>query len=253
MDQDNRGFIMKISIMTLFPSMFEGFINTSIISRAKANNIVEIECIDIREFALDRFKHVDDTPYGGGAGMILKCQPVIDCLNSIRTENSHVILMAPVGKLFKQKMAHEFKKYDHLIIICGHYEGIDARVYDYVDELVSIGDYVLTGGELAAMVVADATSRLLKGSIDENRALDESFENGLLEYPQYTKPSVYDGKKVPEVLLSGHHKNIEQYRLKMSLKTTLLNRPDLLEKITLDDRSQKLLVEIEEELKNDCK
>lgn len=245
--------MLKIDILTLFPNMFDGVFQESILKRAIDDGKIEINLINFRDFTNDPHNKVDDTPYGGGAGMILKCQPVIDCLNSIRTENSHVILMAPVGKIFKQKMAHEFKKYDHLIIICGHYEGIDARVYDYVDELVSIGDYVLTGGELAAMVVADATIRLLKGSIDENSALDESFENGLLEYPQYTKPSVYDGKKVPEVLLSGHHKNIEQYRLKMSLKTTLLNRPDLLEKITLDDRSQKLLVEIEEELKNDCK
>lgn len=240
---------MKISIMTLFPAMFEGFCNTSIIKRAQEKGLVDIECIDMRDFALDRFKHVDDTPYGGGSGMILKCQVVIDCLNSIRTPRSHVVLTAPIGKIFKQAKAHEFKKYEHLIIICGHYEGIDARVYEYVDELISIGDYVLTGGELAAMVMADATIRLLKGSIDEQSSADESFENGLLEYPQYTKPSDYDGKKVPEVLLSGHHKNIEEYRMKMSLKTTWENRPDLLEKIELSPKQQALLAQIKEENK----
>ncbi|MCI5774343.1 MAG: tRNA (guanosine(37)-N1)-methyltransferase TrmD [Erysipelotrichaceae bacterium] len=239
---------MKISIMTLFPAMFDGFINTSIIKRAQEKGLVEIECVDMREFALDRFKHVDDTPYGGGSGMVLKCQVVIDCLNSIKTPNSHVILTAPIGKIFKQAKAHEFKRYDHLIIICGHYEGIDARVYDYVDELISIGDYVLTGGELAAMVMADATIRLLKGSIDENSSADESFENGLLEYPQYTKPSIYDGKKVPEVLLSGHHKNIAEYRMMMSLKTTLINRPDLLEDYPLDATQAAMLAKIKEEM-----
>ncbi len=242
---------MKISILTLFPTMFEGFCNTSIIKRAQEKGLVTIECIDMRDFALDRFKHVDDTPYGGGSGMILKCQVVIDCLNSIRTSKSHVVLTAPIGKIFKQAKAHEFKKYEHLIIICGHYEGIDARVYDYVDELISIGDYVLTGGELAAMVMADATIRLLKGSIDENSIEEESFEDGLLEYPQYTKPSIYDGKEVPKVLLSGHHKNIEEYRMKMSLKTTLENRPDLLEGKELSAKQKELLAIIKQE-KNNC-
>lgn len=232
---------MKISIMTLFPEMFETFKNTSIISRAIQKGIVEVESINIRDFALDRFKHVDDYPYGGGQGMIMKCQPVLDCLNSIRTDKSHVILMSPVGRTFNQKVAHEYSNYEHLIIICGHYEGIDARVYDYVDELISIGDYVLTGGELASMIISDATIRLLKGSIDEMSSLDESFENGLLEYPQYTKPAEYDGKKVPDVLLSGHHKNIKEYRHKESLRVTYENRPELLEKYPLSDEDIKYI------------
>lgn len=238
---------MRISIMTLFPEMYEGFINTSIVSRAIKKGLVEVECVNIRDFALDRFKHVDDTPYGGGSGMVLKCQPVIDCLNSIKTKDSHVIITAPVGRVFNQRVAHEYKEYKHLIIICGHYEGIDARVYDYVDELISIGDYVLTGGELASMVISDAVIRLLKGSIDEMSSADESFEDGLLEYPQYTKPAEYDGKKVPDVLLSGHHKNINEWRLKMSLKTTLENRPDLLGNRELSKLEEKLLREIKEE------
>ena len=243
---------MKFDVLTLFPEMFEP-VKQSILGRAEENKLIEVNLINIRDFSENKHKKVDDTPYGGGAGMVLTCQPIFDAVRNLKSKKSKVILMTPQCVRYNQSIAKSLSKEEHLILICGHYEGFDERIRSICDMELSIGDYVLTGGELAAMVVADATIRLLKGSIDENSALDESFENGLLEYPQYTKPSVYDGKKVPEVLLSGHHKNIEQYRLKMSLKTTLLNRPDLLEKITLDDRSQKLLVEIEEELKNDCK
>ena len=231
MDQDDRGFIMKISIMTLFPSMFEGFINTSIISRAKANNIVEIECIDIREFALDRFKHVDDTPYGGGAGMVLMAQPIFDCVKSIRRENSKVILLTPDGIPYKQKMAYDLCSEEHLILICGHYEGFDERIRNICDMEISIGDYVLTGGEVPAMVLVDSVTRLIPGVINERSHLGDSFsESYLLDYPTYTKPRVFEGMEVPEVLVSGDHKRIAEYRLEESIKKTKLRRPDLLEK-----------------------
>lgn len=221
---------MKITILTLFPEMYDSFINTSIIKRAINKNRIEIECINIRDFTKDKHNHVDDTPYGGGAGMLMQIQPVLDCLNSCRNENSYVILTSPIGKIFKQKMAREISKHEHIIIICGHYEGIDARINKYVDEIISIGDYILTGGELASMVISDAIIRITDGVILEQSHEDESFENGLLEYPQYTKPYDYNGDVVPDVLLSGHHENIRKFRLSESLKITKENRPDLLEK-----------------------
>ncbi|NLC96621.1 MAG: tRNA (guanosine(37)-N1)-methyltransferase TrmD [Erysipelotrichaceae bacterium] len=238
---------MKISILTLFPEMFESVFNTSIIKRAIDNNLVDIECINIRDFTNDKHSHVDDTPFGGGKGMLIQCQPVLDALSIIRTKDSHVILMSPVGIKFNQKYARKFSNYKHLIIICGHYEGIDARVYKYVDELVSIGDYILTGGELGAMVISDAIIRLQTGVIEEESHQDESFENGLLEYPQYTKPQDYNGDLVPEVLLSGHHENIRKYRLKESLRLTKNNRPDLLIGRAFTDEELALLDEIENE------
>ena len=221
---------MKISIMTLFPSMFEGFINTSIISRAKANNIVEIECIDIRDFALDRFKHVDDTPYGGGAGMVLTCQPIFDCVESLKTKDSKVILLTPDGIPYKQGTAYNLSKEKHLIFICGHYEGFDERIRSLCDLQLSIGDYVLTGGELASMVITDSIVRLLPGVIEEESHKNDSFNNNLLDYPTYTKPRNFRGMEVPEVLLSGNHKRIEEYRRLESIKKTQNRRPDLLEK-----------------------
>ncbi|NCB34213.1 MAG: tRNA (guanosine(37)-N1)-methyltransferase TrmD, partial [Erysipelotrichia bacterium] len=183
---------MRITILTLFPEMFEGFLSTSIIARAISRGLVQVDFVNYRDFAHDTYKHVDDSPFGGGAGMVMKCQPVLDALNSVRTENSHVILMAPAGRQYEQSMAHEYASKEHLIILCGHYEGMDARIYDHVDELISIGDYVLTGGELASMVISDSVIRLLKGSIKDDSANDESYENGLLEYPQYTQPADYN-------------------------------------------------------------
>ena len=238
---------MRITFLTLFPEMYEGFITTSIIRRAIEREIVEIDFVNIRDFALDRFKHVDDYPFGGGQGMILKCQPVYDALNSVRQDNSHVILMAAAWQTFTQAKAHDYTQYEHLIIICGHYEGIDARIYDMVDELVSIGDYVLTGGELASMVIADSVIRLLKGSILEASHEDESYENGLLEYPQYTKPADFMGIKVPDVLLSGHHENIRKYRLKESLRWTMKYRPDMLEGREYTKEEKKLMAELKAE------
>ncbi len=220
---------MRITILTLFPEMFEGFLNTSIMKKARLKNLAEIETVDIRSFTKDKHHRVDDYPFGGGQGMILQCQPVLDALKSVRNEKSYVILLSPVGNVFKQSIAREYVKKEHIILICGHYEGFDERILDYVDESMSIGDYVLTGGEVASMVITDAIVRLVDGVITQASHEDESFENGLLEYPQYTHPVEYDGKCVPEVLLSGHHENIRRFRLNESLRKTLKYRPDLLE------------------------
>ena len=238
---------MKITIMTLFPEMFNDFLNTSIISRSINKGIVEIEVVDIRDYAEGSFRHVDDSPFGGGAGMVLKCQPVLDCLKAVSSDNSYKILMSPAGTTYNQKKAHELSEKDHIVLLCGHYEGVDERITKYMDELISIGDYVLTGGELAAMVITDSTTRLLKGSIREESTQDESYENGLLEYPQYTQPRDYNGDVVPEVLLSGHHENIRKWRLKESLRLTQSKRPDLLENREFTKEELKLLEEIAQE------
>ena len=222
---------MKIDILTLFPNMFDGVFQESIIKRAIEEGKVEINLINFRDFTLDPHKKVDDTPYGGGAGMVLMCQPIFDCVKSIRTEDSKVILMTPDGIPYKQKMAYDLSNEKHLIIICGHYEGFDERIRSICDLEVSIGDYVLTGGEVPAMVLVDSITRLLPGVIREDSHLEDSFnENYLLDYPTYTKPRVYEGMEVPEVLLSGDHKKINEYRYNESLKRTEERRPDLLKK-----------------------
>lgn len=238
---------MKITILTLFPAMFEGFLNTSIISRAIKKGVVEIETVDIRDYTIDRHRHVDDTPYGGGQGMVMQCQPVVDALKAHRESLSKVYLMAPFGTPLNQRVVRSLAKEEHLILVCGHYEGMDQRIENYVDGALSIGDYILTGGELASMVITDAITRTLDGAIVEASHLDESFENDLLEYPQYTKPELYDGYAVPSVLLSGHHKNIARWRLKESLRRTLQYRPDLLENHTLSPLEKELLKELQEE------
>lgn len=239
---------MKITILTLFPEFFDSFKSTSIIRKALEKGAVELECIDYRQYTLDKHNHVDDTPCGGGVGMLLMVQPIADCLKAVRQENSHVILLTPQGKVFHQKMAHDYvQRYEHLILICGHYEGFDERIRDYVDEEVSIGDFVLTGGEIGAMTISDAIIRLLEGVITKESHEDDSFENGLLEYPQYTRPIEYDGKKVPEILLSGHHENIRKWRLKESLRKTYIRRPDLLEKRVFTKEEKQFLNEIIEE------
>lgn len=239
---------MKISVLTLFPEFFDGFKTTSIIRRALEDQKVKFETINFRDYTLDKHNKVDDTPCGGGQGMLLSCQPIVDCLKEIVQENSKVIMMTPRGKTFHQKMAHEFSKFEHLIILCGHYEGFDERIRSYVDMEVSLGDFVLTGGEGAAMIVSDAIIRLLDGVIQEDSHQDESFENGLLEYPQYTRPIEYDGKIVPEVLLSGHHANIKRWRLKQSLRNTYIYRSDLLKDRVFTKEEMKLMNEIREEL-----
>lgn len=222
---------MKIDILTLFPNMFDGVFQESIIKRAIDEKKVEINLINFRDYTNDPHNKVDDTPYGGGAGMVLMCQPIFDCVKSIRTEESKVILMTPDGIPYKQKMAYDLSNEKHLIIICGHYEGFDERIRSICDLEVSIGDYVLTGGEVPAMVLVDSITRLLPGVIREDSHLEDSFnENYLLDYPTYTKPRVYEGMEVPEVLLSGDHKKINEYRYNESLKRTEERRPDLLKK-----------------------
>ena len=219
---------MKFDVLTLFPEMFEP-LNSSIIGRAKEKNLIDINLINIRDFSKDKHKKVDDTPYGGGAGMVMMPDVVYDAYKSVEDKNAKVIYMSPQGNKLTQKKVEELAKKEHLIILCGHYEGIDQRVIDkIVDEEISIGDYVLTGGEIPAMVLIDSVSRYSSGVISEESREEESFANGLLEYPQYTRPEVFEGVKVPEVLLSGHHANIEKWRKEKALENTAKKRPDLL-------------------------
>ncbi len=238
---------MKITILTLFPEMLEPMLKTSVIGRALEKGTAEVELVQIRDFAKNKHRHVDDTPFGGGKGMVMMCQPVLDALSSVRTENSHVIMMSPAGVRFDQKKAHEYAEKDHLIILCGHYEGMDYRINSHVDELVSIGDYVLTGGELASMVISDAVIRLQKGSLAEGSTEEESHENGLLEYPQYTQPANYEGDEVPAVLLSGNHAKIREWRILQSLKLTEKMRPDLYEKHEFSEEEKKILTKAAKE------
>ena len=219
---------MRLDILTLFPDMFQP-LKESIINIAIDKKIVEVNLIQIRDFSLDAHKKTDDIPYGGGAGMVMTPQPLYDAIQSVKTPNSHVIYLSPRGKVFNQNIAKQLSNYNHIILVCGHYEGIDERVIDLcIDETLSIGDYVLTGGEIPAMVVADSVIRLLDGAIAKDSLNEESFSNGLLEYPQYTRPQVFKGLEVPKVLLSGHHSNIEKWRAEKSLEITKSNRPDLL-------------------------
>ena len=221
---------MKFDVLTLFPEMFEQ-IKQSILGKALEKNLIEINLINIRDFSKDKHKKVDDTPYGGGAGMVMKPDVVYDAYKSVRSDKSKVIYMSPQGSTLNQKKVQELSKYDHLIILCGHYEGIDQRVIDkIVDEEISIGDYVLTGGEIPAMVLIDSVSRYVEGVLNEDSIKEESFLNNLLEYPQYTRPEIFEGQKVPEVLLSGHHENIEKWRKEKSYEITIIERPDLLKK-----------------------
>ena len=221
---------MKIEILTLFPSMFEGFINESIIKRAIESKKVEINIINIRDYSKDPHKKVDDYGFGGGKGMILKIEPIYDALESIKTQNSKVILMTPQGIKYNQEKAYELSKEKHLIIICGHYEGFDERIRSLVDLEISIGDYVLTGGEIPAMAISDSIIRLIDGVIEKESHMNDSFNNNLLDYPVYTHPVDFKGMKVPDVLLSGHHANIEKWRKEEQIKRTEKRRPDLLEK-----------------------
>lgn len=240
---------MKIDIITLFPNMFTGFLNESIIGRAIKENKVEINLINLRDYTTDKHGHVDDTPFGGGAGMVLKCQPVFDCINSIRSDDSLVIMMTPQGIPYSQGIAKDLTKKNHIILLCGHYEGFDERIRSIVDMEISIGDYVLTGGEIPAMAITDSVVRLIDGVIEDDSHEFDSYSNWMLEHPQYTKPRVYNGMEVPEVLCNGNHKEIEKYKLKESLRRTYLRRPDLLEKHELKEEEKKLLDEIIKEEK----
>lgn len=221
---------MKIDVLTLFPEMFEA-LNHSILMRAQKNNLIEINITNIRDFSKDNNKRCDDYSYGGGAGMIMTPQPLYDAINAVKSKDSHVVFMSPKGTILKQEKVESIAKaYNHLVIVCGHYEGIDERIIKLcIDEELSIGDYVLTGGELPAMVLIDAVARYIPSVLGNNETTsEESFSNGLLEYPQYTRPSVFMGEKVPEVLLNGNHQEIAKWRKEQSLKITQERRPDLL-------------------------
>lgn len=222
--------MLKIDILTLFPDMYNGVFNESIMKRAIDNENVVINIHNFRDYSLDLHHKVDDTPYGGGNGMVLTCQPIFDCVKSLRNEKSKVILLTPDGVVYKQKVAYDLAKEEHLILICGHYEGFDERIRTICDLEISIGDYVLTGGEIASMVLVDSIVRLIPGVIEEGSHINDSFNDNLLDYPTYTKPRIYEGMEVPEVLLSGDHKKIAEYRYQESLKRTEERRPDLLEK-----------------------
>ena len=219
---------MKFDVLTLFPTMFQS-LDESIIGKAKERGLIEINLVNIRDFSKDKHKKVDDTPYGGGAGMVMKPDVVYDAYLSVKEKNAKVIYLTPQGKVLKQDKVKELAKNEHLILLCGHYEGIDQRVLDeIVDEEISIGDYVLTGGEIPAMVLIDSISRYVEGVLNDESIKEESFSDNLLEYPQYTRPEEFRGKKVPEVLISGHHENIERWRKEQSLQITKIKRPDLL-------------------------
>lgn len=243
--------MMKIDILTLFPEMFSGVFQTSIIKQAQAKGAVALNVVNFREFSTNKHKNVDDYPYGGGAGMVLSPQPLFDAVDSLTAKNqqARIILLCPQGERYDQKKAEELAKEEHLIFLCGHYEGYDERIREHlVTDEISIGDYVLTGGELAAMVVADSVIRLLPGVLgNETSAVSDSFSTGLLEHPQYTRPADFRGMKVPDVLLSGHHRNIEAWRRKESLRRTFLRRPDLLENIQLDKQDLQWLEQLKKE------
>lgn len=243
---------MRIDVLTLFPRMFEGPMGESIIGKAREKGLLEMNISNFRNFSDNKHKTVDDYPYGGGAGMLLKVQPIYDNIQAIEQEapttKKRVILLDPAGKPFNQAMAEEFSQEEHLVFICGHYEGYDERIRSLVTDEVSLGDYVLTGGELGAMVMIDATVRLLPEVLGNNlSAQTDSHSTGLLEHPQYTRPAVFNDMEVPAVLMNGNHKLIEEWQLKESLRRTYLRRPDMLEKLELTEQMKKLLVEIKKE------
>ncbi|MGG5313214.1 tRNA (guanine-N(1)-)-methyltransferase [Enterococcus sp. DIV2381] len=244
--------MMKIDVLTLFPRMFEGPMGESIIGKAVAKELLEINVSNFREYSDNKHQTVDDYPYGGGAGMLLKVQPIYDNIKAIEEKHpetkKRVILLDPAGKPFNQKMAEEFSEEEHLIFICGHYEGYDERIRSLVTDEVSLGDYVLTGGELGAMVMIDATVRLLPDVLgNQTSAQTDSHSTGLLEHPQYTRPAEFKDMKVPEVLTNGNHKLIEEWKLKESLRRTYLRRPDMLEKLEMTPQMEKMLSEIKKE------
>lgn len=219
---------MKITILSLFPNMFEGFLTESIIKRAIQNEKVEVKIINFRDYSVYNNKQVDDTPYGGGAGMVLMCDPIFRCIDEIRTPKSHIIILSPEGSIYNEKKARELSKYEDIILICGHYEGFDERIKTLADEIISVGDFVLTGGEIPAMLIADSIIRLLPGAITNESLESESFNENLLDYPVYTKPAVYRDMNVPDILLSGDHKKIDDYRESERIRLTKEKRPDLL-------------------------
>lgn len=239
---------MKFDVLTLFPEMFEP-LKQSIIKRAVEKNLIDINLINIRDFSEDKHNKVDDTPYGGGAGMLMKPDVVDRAYNSVKSENAKVIYLTPQGKTLNQRIVRDLSKQEHLILLCGHYEGIDQRVLDkIVDEEISIGDYVLTGGELPAMVLIDSVSRYVDGVLSDESTDEESFSNGLLEYPQYTRPEIFDNVKVPDVLISGHHENIRKWRREKSLENTFKKRPEMLENIELTEKEKVYIEKLKKEV-----
>jgi len=234
---------MKITVLTMFPELFDSFLLSPVVKRAVERGIVELSFVDIKKYAMGSFRHIDDSPCGGGKGMILKVDVVMRALDAVRSERSHTVLLSPKGEPYAQKKAHELAKMEELVIICGHYEGVDARVEKHVDEQLSIGDYILTGGEVAAMVLIDSISRLQKGTIRDGATEDESHENGLLEYPQYTKPVDFNGDRVPGILLSGNHGAIERWRHRQALLATREHRPDMFSRYPLSEEERRLLEE----------
>lgn len=243
---------MKIDILTLFPEFFLNLNNWSIIGRAIDNDILDIDYTNIRDFSKNKHKKVDDYPFGGGPGMVMTPEPIYDCISSVKRDVSKVIYLSPQGKVLNQDILNRLSEEKHLILLCGHYEGIDNRIIDnYIDEEISIGDYVLTGGEIPAMALVDGISRLLKGTLSSEESYEEeSHYKGLLEYPQYTRPREFKGIKVPEVLLSGNHKKIKEWKDYQSLKTTLLKRPDIINNIELDENKLKLLSNMKNHIDN---
>ena len=241
--------MIRFDILTLFPEIIEGMVSSSILKRAIEKGLIEINIIDFREYAGNKHSTVDDYAYGGGAGMLIRVDPIYRALNTIEgISSAHKILTSPSGNVWSQKKAEEFSKLDHIVIVCGHYEGTDARVLNYIDEEVSIGDYVLTGGEIPAGVIIDSVSRLVNGVIADDSTVNESFSMGLLEYPQYTRPQEFDGYKVPDILLSGHHANIKKWQRYEALKKTYIMRPELLDQIELSKDDLKMIEEIKLEV-----
>lgn len=241
---------MRIKVLSLFPKMFDGILNESIIKRAIDDKKVNIDVIDLRSYSKDKHNKVDDTIYGGGAGMLIKCEPVFDAIDDLKTKNTKVIMLSPDGVKYNQEKAYELSKEKNIILLCGHYEGFDERINTVVDEKISIGDYVLTGGEIPAMAIIDSVTRLLPGVINEESHLNDSFNNDLLDYPQYTKPKEYRGMKVPDVLLSGDHKKIDEWRREEQIKKTKKQRPDLLKESEEEKTSDEDLIKTEEEKEN---
>lgn len=235
---------MKFDVLTLFPEMFNP-LEESIIGRAKEKKLIDINLVNIRDFSKDKHKKVDDTPYGGGAGMVMRADVVYEAYKSVKNENSKVIYLTPQGNVLNQKKVEDLSKEKHLILLCGHYEGIDQRVIDkIVDEEISIGNYVLTGGEIPAMVLIDSVSRYVEGVLSKDSTSEESFSQGILEYPQYTRPEIFENMKVPEVLQTGHHQNISKWRRYEALKNTYLKRPELLKNVELSEKDKKDLEDI---------
>lgn len=232
---------MKIKILTIFPNFFNDFLSTSIISRAISKKIVSFEIINIRSYSKDKNKRIDDTPIGGGAGLIMSVEPIYDCLKANSSKKSRKILLTPSGKRYSQVDAIRLSKEEEIVLICGHYEGIDSRINKYVDEKISIGDYILTGGEIASLVISDSITRLLDGVISSESIIEESFNSNLLEYPQYTYPRVFNSEKIPDILFCGNHQIINNYRHKMALVETFINRPDLIDYDKLSDEEKEVI------------